>query len=179
MIGLLTNSLGKWKLANLVKKVDRKPVAMNLDHMESALVVFHINTAEEYKVVTDFCFYLKRNEGLNRVDIMAFCGAKEIPEFVDQNNVKVFGPKECNIYGIPEGSYLNPNKSYDLLVDFTPVSFVPTDAILALTEAKTKVGYHQDEKEYIFDLIIDVADNQLHLDYSKNIIRYLKMINKV
>jgi hypothetical protein len=179
MIGFIVNSVGKWKLANLVKKNTRKAIAMNLDHMESALIVFHVNSEESYKVVTDFALYLRRNEGLNKVDLIAYCGAKEIPNYVDKKKVKVFGPKECNMYGIPINEFLNSSQDYDLMVDFTPESFLPTDSILALSEAKTKVGYHNEEKEYIFDLIIEVSDNQLYLDYSKNIIRYLKMINKV
>ena len=147
--------------------------------METALIVFHINSEESYKVAFDFSVYLKRKEGLSKVGLIAYCGEKEIPTYVDEKKVKVFGPKECNVFGIPVNEILDQNQKYDLMVDFTPKSFLPTDCILALTNAKTKVGYHNDEKEYIFDLIIDVSENQLNLDYSKNIIRYLKMINKV
>ena len=68
---------------------------------------------------------------------------------------------------------------FDLLVDFTPISFVPTDYFLALVNAKMKVGPKSGIKNEFLDLIIDIPLKSTFLELSKNIFRYLEMINKV
>jgi hypothetical protein len=112
--------------------------------------------------------------------MVAFSGFKEIPAFVDTDKVRVFDKKMVSLFGIPTDEFALPilNNTYDLLIDFSKESFVPTDYFLALSDAKTKVGGTNPAKEYMFDLLIDIKENQNVTEFSNQVIRYLKMINK-
>ncbi len=178
MIGFLVNTLGKWKLRKLFEANKRIPQAINLESIESAVLVFDITTNKDYDEISGFATYLRRNEGLNSVKMIAYHSEKEIPSFVDEKTVLVFGKNECNAFGIPNQVEFDFKTPFDLLVDFTSDSFVPTNYFLGQINAKTFVGKGGSEKEEWFDLIIDIPNNSGLSIYKENILRYLKMINK-
>ena len=178
MIGFLVNTLGKWKLRKLVQANKRIPQAINLESIESAILVFDITNNQEYDEITGFASYLRRQEGLSSVKMIAYYSGKEIPSFVDENAILLFGNKECNAFGIPNQVAFDFKTPFDLLVDFTSDSLLPTNYFLGQINAKTFVGKGGTEKEEWFDLIIDIpVDSGLSM-YKENILRYLKMINK-
>lgn len=180
MISFLINSIGKWKLDRKYAKFSRQPAAINLLYMEKAIVVFNITDEENYQQIFNFSRGLKTKEGFRYLTMVGFNGKKELPSFVDSNQVKVLDTENCSIYGYPNDEFAAPilEEEYDLLIDFTQKSFVPTDYFLALTKAKTKVGITNSENEYLFDLLIELKDNSDIAMYQKETIRYLKMINK-
>ena len=178
MIGFLVNTLGKWKLRKLVEANKRVPQAINLESIESAILVFDITNNQEYDEITGFASHLRRKEGLSSVKMIAYNTGKEIPSYVDENAIQVFGKKECNAFGIPNQVTFDFKTQFDLLVDFTSDSLVPTNYFLGQINAKTFVGKGGSEKEEWFDLIIDIPENSGLSMYKENILRYLKMINK-
>jgi hypothetical protein len=178
MIGFLVNTLGKWKLRKLVQANKRIPQAINLESIESAILVFDITNNQDYNEITGFASYLRRQEGLSSVKMVAYYSGKEKPSFVDENAILVFGNKECNAFGIPNQVEFDFKVQFDLLVDFTSDSLVPTNYFLGQVNAKTFVGKGGTEKEEWFDLIIDIPVDSGISMYKENILRYLKMINK-
>ena len=180
MIDLLVNTIGKWKLGRRYANASRKPVAINLLYMKTAVLVFHISDENHYHKIISFGESLKTKEGFSKVYYVAYVATKEVPSFVNSEKVKIFDSTQVNIYGIPKDEFASAilKTEVDLMIDFTEKSFVPTDYFLALIQAKTKVGLANPEKEYIFDLMIEISDNQNITEFATQVIRYLKMINK-
>ena len=180
MINFLINSIGKWKLERKYAKFSRKPEALNLLYMESALVVFNITDEKTYNEIFNFSRGLKTKEGFSRLTILGFNAKKELPSFVDANQVKVLEAKSISVFGFPNEKFSDSilNDEYDLLLDFTQKSFVPTDWFLAMSKVKTKVGLTNSSNEELFDLLIELKDTSDIVTYQKEAIRYLRMINK-
>lgn len=180
MIGFLANSIGRWQLKRRFNILNRDAEAINISKMESAILVFSITDEKDYTDILQISTSLKRDEGIGHVTLLAYNSNKEIPVFVDDQLVVVFGDKEVDFSGIPKDEFASKvlQQKFDLMIDFTTDSFLPTDYFLALLNAKTKVGANNNEKGYIFDLLIDIPIESNKLELSKNIIRYLKMINK-
>tara|TARA_R110002050_G_scaffold204327_1_gene339663 strand:- start:149924 stop:150460 length:537 start_codon:yes stop_codon:yes gene_type:complete len=177
-MSFLVNTLGKWKVGKLFQQNRRIPEALNLERIESAILVCNITDSQSYKEVQDFATYLKRSEGLSSVKVICYFDQKEKPTFVNEESDLVFGKKDCNIFGLPNKVEYNFKKPVDLLVDFTSKSCVPTNYFICQINAKTVVGKQDDEKGDWFDLIIDIPKEKGLPVYKENILRYLKMINK-
>ena len=180
MIGFLANSIGRWQLKKQFAKVNRETEAINISQVKKAVLVFTVLDEKEYTDILKISTDLKREEGISELTLLAYNPNKEIPKYIDDQQITLFGEKDLGITGIPKSEFAMElmREKFDLLLDFTPESFLPTDYFLALLYAKTKVGRVNDEKDYIFDLIIDIPIEATLLDLSKNMIRYLKMINK-
>ena len=180
MINFLINSIGKWKLDRKYAKFSRQPSAINLLYMEKAIVVFNITDEKSYQQIFNFSRGLKTKEGFRQLTMIGFNDKKELPSFVDVNQVKVLDATNVSSFGFPSDEFSLPilKDEFDLLIDFTQKSFVPTDYFLAFTKAKTKVGITNSDNEYLFDLLIELNDSSDLATYQKEAIRYLKMINK-
>jgi hypothetical protein len=180
MIGALVNTYGKWKLKKLFAKSARVPVAMNIQEMKTTILVFEITDESSFLKVSAFASKLKQTHGFSKVNFLGFNKLKELPSFILENEVKVLGLSEIDMSGVPKPEFTKAilGDDYDLLVDFTQESLLPTDYFLALINAKTKVGQANKDKEYIFDLLIELEDKTDVTGYLENVVRYLKMINK-
>jgi len=181
MIGFIVNSIGRWQLKRRFNILNRSVEALNMSNIKSALLVFHITNEKSYMEMLEISTNLKRNYTVGKVDMLAYCSTKEIPKYVDDQLVTILQNKQIDFTGIPKDDFSKPilTMDFDLLVDFTPISFLPTDYFLALVNAKMKVGPKSGIKNEFLDLIIDIPLKSTLLELSKNIFRYLEMINKV
>ncbi len=179
MIAFLANSIGKWLLKKGVEKSKRVPEAIHISEMNSGLLVFDINTESRYQEILAFQKKLKV-EAISQISLLGFTLEKELPSFINEEQVQVLGKKDLSLWGIPKDEFHQQlmKKDYDLMIDCTENMEVPTDYIMALVQAKTKVGKPNPENEYIFDLLIDGSKEEGVDAFSKNVIHFLKMINR-
>ncbi len=179
MIAFLEKSIGRWILKKGVDKDRRTPVALNISDMKSALLVFDITNQNDFFYIQEFQKKLKL-EGFEKVELIGFSLEKELPSFVDSKLVQVLGKKDVSLLGIPSDEFVQSlfQKKMDLLVDCTSENSLPTDYLMALANAKTKVGAPSQINEYIFDLLIDGNRKENFGVYVKNVIHFLKMINR-
>lgn len=180
MIGFLANSIGRWQLKKQFAKVNRETEALNIAKVKKAILVFTVLDEKSYTDVLHISTTLKRDEGIDDLRLLAYNPNKEIPTYIDDQQVTLFSETDVGITGIPKSEFSLEllRTKFDLLLDFTSGSFLPTDYFLALLYAKMKVGKFNSGKNYIFDLIIDIPEESTNLELSKNMIRYLKMLNK-
>lgn len=178
MISFLANTLGKWQLGRKFLKTNRVSEALNLSEIHTAVLIFDIGNKEDYQKVIHFAKTLK-SENLKQVEVIGYSLSKEIPQFIDQTKIAILGKEEISIVGIPNEKFSSTwlNKPFDLLVDCTTVNALPTNYTLAFIKAKTKVGSAQKGEDEYFDLLVDIKNNDLDT-YMKNVIHFLKMINK-
>ena len=178
MVSFLASSVGKWQLSRLFSKKERISEALNLSAMNTAILLFDIDTQKEYECIVSFVKRLKK-EGLKSVEVVTYCSEKIVPAYIAQNEVRVITKSEVNLFGFPNEKWNTQvlANSYDLLIDCTQEIKMPTHYLLALIDAKTKVGKGGTENEYIFDLLIDQKELILE-EYLKSVIHFLKMINK-
>lgn len=179
MIILLANTIGRWILKRGIEKDKRTPVALNLLEMKTAILVYDIKSQKEWDHILNFKKVLL-SEGFEKVTLMGFSMEKEMPSFVDNQMTQVLGRKEIRFWGIPVDAFNQKffSQKFDLMVDCTEKSVLPTDYLMALVHAKTKVGVSNPENEYIFDLLIDSDKKEDFVKYVKNVIHFLKMINR-
>lgn len=179
MIKFLANTIGRWILKRGVEKDKRTPIALNLLEMKTAILVYDILGLKEWDQILSFKKVLL-SEGFEKVALIGFSMEKEIPSFVDSQMTQVLGRKEIRFWGTPVDAFNQKffNQKFDLMVDCTGQSVLPTDYLMALVHAKTKVGASNPENEYIFDLLIDSDKKEDFIQYVKNVIHFLKMINR-
>lgn len=177
-MNFLYNSIGKWRLNRAYAKLKRVPRSISFNEVDSVVLVGVVNTEDEANQLIGVKNVLFKNEGVANIHILAYFEGKETPSYFPKD-VHYFSKQDLNFIGEPKNPELKKllKKDFDLLLDFTPNSFFPTDYFLALLHAKSKVGSNNSEKEYIFDLIIENASKTGVLDLSKIMIRYLKMLN--
>ncbi|MGB0806922.1 MAG: DUF6913 domain-containing protein [Salibacteraceae bacterium] len=178
MIGFLANTIGKWKLERAALNSNRISEAINLSEMKSAILIFDLTEKLEYQKIVEFVKLLK-SENVKQVEVIGFTLNKEIPTFINKSLVKVLGKDDINFFGIPSENFCDAifDQSFDVMIDCTRSSNIPTDFLLANINAKTKVGSPQKETDEYFDLLVNTNNNELN-DYMKNVIHFLKMINK-
>lgn len=178
MIGFLANTIGRWQLGKKLEKFQRKSEALNLSEMNSAVVVFDLLNKEAYLKVVDFVKQLKA-ENVKSVEMLGFSLEKEEPQYINKSLVNVMGKEQINLFGIPNENFSGAiiDRNFDLMVDFTESNNIPTDYLLGLINAKTKVGSPQKDRDDYFDLLVDINNEGMEV-YGKNVVHFLKMINK-
>lgn len=179
MIDFLANTIGKWQLNKAVRKQNRLPQEQRFSDMKSAIILFTVSTADQYQQILEVVNALKRDENFTKVDVLGYFPGKEVPSFIDDQLVQCMLSANVGLTGIPKLGFVQEmiSGNYDVLLDFSEGQSVPMEYVLALVNAKTKVGNALPEKEYVLDLIIDIKKDSSILDLSKNMIRYLKMVH--
>ena len=179
MIDFLANSIGRWQLKRKFLEKNRVAEALNLNEIKSAIIICEVLSKEWYEKVLSLVDTLQK-EGIASIELVGSAMVKEVPEYVDTNRINILTGKDVSKLGIPSVSFTKQfiDKPYDLLLDCTVNNQVPTDYLLAMIDAKSKVGVAGDANEYIFDLLIEGSKESEFESYGKNVIHFLKMINR-
>lgn len=179
MIGFLANTIGNWQLGRKFLKTNRVSKALNLSEMNSAILIFDLVDQKGYQRIIDFVKLLK-SENVKQIEVIGYSKEKETPTYVNFSVVNVLNNQEINWLGIPSEKFAGAilDTTFDLMVDFTMEDVVPTRYLLALVNAKTKVGSPQKGRDEYFDLLVDVKDEGVE-EYQQNVVHFLKMINKL
>lgn len=169
--------LGKLKLKNEHKKLNREVKAFNLKTATSIGVIYNATNRNEYELAKKFVQYLKEE----RKDVLAlgYINSKHSDDIVKPHlNYQFFDNNNLSKIKVPNSlDTINfIDNQFSILIDLNIQECFPIEYISTLSKAKFKVGalgnYRTDE----FDLTIDISQNN-NLDYLIiQIKHYLKMI---
>lgn len=108
---------------------------------------------------------------------------KQIENDIFTKNIDwgIFGKENCNWFGKPKKDIdLNRfvNKELDILIDLSFSKNFGLQFLFAKSKARLKIMPTSDLSKQFADLMLDAPDPQNKLDFTKELIHYLEIINK-
>ncbi|MCK4662259.1 MAG: hypothetical protein KAT68_05300 [Bacteroidales bacterium] len=170
--------IGKFVLKKKLKKHFRNRQSFNLDTAKSIGIIFNISNEKYYPQVKELVNTLSKKD----IEILAlgYSPSKDVPDkYLFKQKIKFFSNKDLNWINFPISNIINQfiNKDYDIMIDLSMEKFFPVDYIMAISNAKFKVGKFTEKNNYC-DFMIDIKKND-NIEYlSEQIIHYLSNINK-
>lgn len=172
-------SIVRYLLKKRAERDERAPSRVRGNVLSSVAVVSEANQPG-FEVAKQYARELS-TRGIREVDFYCFIrGAKAFKGYEAGTLEIPFGTKSFNVFGKMTAPELltGMKKEYDLLVDLTPKSTLPTDIVISKVHAKWKAGRREAGREYLFDFMIDSPDSDLkHLCHHIN--EYLLNFNKL
>lgn len=159
----------------------RDVIVNNIDSVSNAGVIFFAGNEETYRLVSKFVILLKK-EGVKEVKVLGFINEKQMPSFLSAKlGQDFFMRKDLNWHLKPiSTSALNfIHEPLDILIDLTTENIFPLKYILGKSNAHFKVGKGNCGKDFLLDMMINTNRGEGLEILSKNILHYLKQINKV
>lgn len=167
----------KSKLANRIlnsrlKAVSRNKKVFNLDSAETAGILWEIEQEASFRQLENEL----RSSGIQTTGLCYFPQKKAvIPE-----GINGFTRKQASWWlEIPKARLTEDfiRQKFDVLIDLTGQKSFPIEFITALSNAAFKIGYAGNSTNY-FDLNIEFGDQPQTEQLARQILYYLKRINK-
>lgn len=158
------------KLQKKEAEIQRKPEIPNLDTIKKVGVIWHPEQKEAFH-------YLQEYFSKKQVIFRSLCVYNEKNEMaIDSNSIIL---KDLNWWGFPKPGIIDSfaEMQFDLLLNISLEQNLALDYITLTTQAKFKIGWSPNEKNY-FDLNINIVQNQDALYLAKQQIFYLGQLNK-
>ena len=155
--------------------------AVNLGQSRSVAILFRVDSEHKHSIVKNYVKHLKEEEGIRRVLAIGMVEAKELPEYLKPTvDFDYLTFKDVNFYHVPTGNTVRnfKDEEFDLLIDLERENVIPLKYLLNWGKAKMKVGFHVEENEPFYDLMMDVKTHDL-VDYIGQLNYYLSILNKV
>jgi hypothetical protein len=138
-------------------------------------VLFDATDPNTYKEVSKFIQALD----LKNIDLLGYLpisakknGTQEVP-------FNHFFKDDVNWFGIPSGKKGSDfqDKKFDLLIHLGLAENTTLEYLIANSKARFRVGPHQKNKEYCYDLMISPKATDTLADFSRDVVHYLTLIN--
>ena len=125
-------------------------------------------------------FHQWKDDAGIELDLVGCFFGKKLPEGFIKEKATIFTKEQLDFWGLPKGEFTEKilSKKYDLLLNFCEESTLCSDFLLGMIDAKVKAAGAGCPMEEHMDLFIESPVKSTKLEISKNIFRYLKMINK-
>ena len=168
--------IGRWILKKRIKNKYRNSQFLNYSNANNIGIIFNATHQNTYEVARKYIRAL--NEMNISVKALGFVDSKEVLEFYQKSiYFEFFSRKNLNWYHKPN----NPNTKafietkFDILIDLSIVEDFPIQYIVALSEARFKVGSVKGTENY-YDFMIRLDEKQDLEYFVEQIDHYLKMI---
>lgn len=172
----IRENIGRWILKSRVKNKYRNPQFLNYSNANTVGIIFNATHQDTYEITRKYIKAL--NERNLTVKALGFVDSKEVLDFYQKSiYFEFFSRKNLNWYSKPN----NPNtknfieSKFDILIDLSIVEDFPIQYIVALSEAKFKVGCLKGMENY-YDFMIDLGPKQQLKFFIEQLDYYLEMI---
>jgi hypothetical protein len=180
-VNLLTNiieKVGFWTLRKAAKNQTRQKTVHNFESANSIGLLFDGTNEEHFESVQEF--YGKLIRYVKTVKVLGFSRANDLPnQYLFKKNFTFYQKKDLNWYHKP----INPdvdtfiNRKFDILIDLTMNRDFHYQYIVANNPSRFKVGRNGDDNK-LYDLMINLKDNDSIDYFIEQIYHYLNIINK-
>jgi hypothetical protein len=165
----------KRKRAKLIREVYFK----KLSDVKSVLIIYDCTNPETEEKVRSFArYFIEERLEVESIGYYSKVG-KNISKPIDELGYSYFDKKDLNSYKFPKSLKIKKTISnqYDLMIDLNMKEHFSLEVLSSLSRSRFKVGSNNKYGNEIFDLTIDIKEN--NLDYLIEQIKiYLGMINK-
>lgn len=167
-----------WLLQRAHKKVTRQRKMLGYHPAVSFGIMYDATSEDHYKHVTHLVRELQQDQ--KKVKTLGYVTVKKMPEHCFPKltfefcNSASFSwnqqPVAQNVKDFISGSY-------DVLIDLTPSYLHHIKYLSAVSVAKMRVGRYVEKYIEVYDLMLQVDDNNSIEETSGQVLHYLKMIN--
>jgi hypothetical protein len=176
----IKNALGERRLKGR-SEVQRYAAVTNFERARSVAVIYQEKGEGFYILVKQYVKYLKAEMGIREVLAMAYIdNHKEVPHYhLHRLRYDYFTNKELDFFMEPAGEQVQNfiKRDFDILIDLEKETPLPLRYVMQASKARFKVGYHSQENEYLYDLMIRTGNQTTFDEYIKQVNHYLKTID--
>ncbi len=178
---LLPKKFRQWManqiLKSKLKKSQRKKHFFGWDDFQSIGIVARINSEGDYNSIKNISSQLKK-EG-KEVQIIAYIPEKVIPDYLVSSGIGIFfNVNDLTSFLIPKNDFVNGfvESEPDVLLDLSFSSSFVIKYIVALSQAKMKIGNDNPEKTDFYDLMLKIGDESDMIHFVEQMKYYLSVI---
>lgn len=172
------------KLAGVFGKEEentsRNKRVYNYNEADSMALLFYLEDEEQYNIIRQYIKFVKEEYAIKDVKALCFVDDKESPEFIQSRiDFDFFKRQEVNWQQKATGTLVQNfiDIKYNILIDLSDGTHQPLNSITAASNASFKIGKSDIKNMALYDVLIDMKDNQKLKPYLDQINHYLTLIN--
>lgn len=182
ILGKLRNRFGKYMLGRLPALTEKRRKNINLDEVQSCLLLGYIESQQDYDDLKWYYSKLKSDYGIFDVDAVFYIDVKEkkLPQYLEnESKILILNRDDTNFYGKPNDEKIaNLKQEYDLVIMPSRNPAIPLLFINKLTTANTRTARNASWSEPYFDLLLSIREDETARYFAEQLERFLRMINK-
>jgi len=179
LLGKITEYLW-WRSFNRDKDlIVRNKSVINYEDAKSISLVYNATSEQEHLDVLSFGRSLQQQGKLVRA--IAYVGYRHLPHYCNPTlSWDFFTLKEVNWFKRPDSIHIREflKVETDIMIYLDQDGLLPLEYIAGVARSKYKTGPYNEKFKDIFDLMIDIKEKVNVNDLIRQIVFYLKMINK-
>lgn len=172
-INKLRISLGKRSLRKEVARIQRSPMAMNLEVAKEIGILFNMHAEADYERVSNFSRDLQHAG--KKVQVIGLYKYRKLPPYYAQKLAyDLIMPGNLDIFYRPKAEFVTRfiAQEFDMLIDLGTVSDFPLHYIATKSKAGFKLGRSTGEENLPYDLVIETQEHIESDDFIKQLIHY-------
>ncbi|MFQ5335969.1 MAG: hypothetical protein ACE5DN_07820 [Flavobacteriales bacterium] len=180
LIGNIRLQIANHVLRRKLAGRSREVAACNLEEAKSVGVLFNVDDERTYKTVKSYVNRL-REEGIPKVMALGYVDQKNVPTYLPYRvYFDFFSRADINKLMIPSCPATENFLAlqYDVLIDLSDDDCFPTQYLLALADARLKVGKQCPPKNRYYDLRMEIREVKTTGYLIEQVDHYLRMLNK-
>ncbi len=167
-----------WFLKRAEKGISRQKSLLGYSQIESIGIIYDASLEENYKQISILVKELIQDQ--KKVKTLGYFTQKKMPNHCFSQLTFEFCDKKCFLWNQKPGKqnvkdFINSN--YDVLIDLTPSSFYHVKYLMALSKPQMRSGIYADKYVDLYDLMLQVDENNSLKQIIEHVFYYLKMIN--
>lgn len=178
MINALKYRIGRLRLQDSFRQVQREKAFMGIDEIRTVGISFAFTTVEDFELLRKYIAYLREQK--KKVKAIGYYHTKEEPQ-VPYSKVEfdLYGKKSLDWLGLPSGHLVQNfiDEPFDLLLDLSDGKTLALYAIGGQSKARCKIGRFEEDGEHLHDLLIDSPAEKGLKYFLRQVDTYLQMIN--
>jgi hypothetical protein len=174
----LISAIRFWFLKRAEKGISREKRLLGYSQIESVGIIYDASLEENYRQITLLVKDLQQDQ--KKIKTLGFVTQKKMPDYCFPKltfefcNKKSFGWNQKPLFQNVKDFI---GFKYDVLIDLTPSSFHHVKYLVAISESRMRSGIFADKYVKLYDLMLQVDENNTLKQNIEHVFYYLKMIN--
>lgn len=181
MISGLRRKAGEYFLSRNLRQSKRKIRPISLAEVQSVLILTSIDNKAHFQACLEYERFLKKEEGVRSVEILAYTDKKELPpDLIANQNHYFITKKDLNWFYSPVSKDIIKllKSKHQLLIDACFEEHFPLNFALAVSNAEFKVGNNKAFHRKYLDFMIDLKKSKEIHNLFSQINHYLSMFKR-
>jgi hypothetical protein len=175
----IRHKIGDSILSNKLSRTKRELFYSSISQVKNIGIVWDATRTEDFNSLSRF--YLRMAEKKTEVTILGYYPEKVMPnQYMAQRYLSIIKKDELDMFYHPVSAESTKflNNQFDVLIDMNFRRVLPLKYISSLSKAHLKVGlFEAENKQPIFDLMMDLKNPVNIDDYLHQVLYYLEMIH--
>lgn len=171
--------IGDSMLRNKLARTKRKLYYSSISQVKNIGIVWDASRPEDFITLSGFCQRMAEKKA--EVRILGYYPGKVLPnQYMAQRFLSIIKKEELDFFYQPVSAESTTflNNQFDILIDLNFNKLLPLKYISSLSKAHLKVGlFESDNKNPVFDLMMDLKNPVNVDDYLHQVMHYLEMMN--